>query len=57
MNLSGNSFEGFWLCVGDFNGIQGRFWAFMNHFGMVDLVFKGNLFTWSNERTSSANIK
>jgi hypothetical protein len=35
----------------------GRFWAFINYYGVVDLDFKGNLFNWSNERRGSVNIK
>jgi hypothetical protein len=56
----GDSFEAFWLCIGDFNLILvqyekhgGRpvassshhpFKRFINHFGMIDLGFAGNPF-------------
>jgi hypothetical protein len=62
----GESFEAFWLCIGDFNSILvqsekqgGRpvagsshcpFKSFIDHFGMIDLGFARNPFTWSNNK-------
>jgi hypothetical protein len=62
-----------WLCVGDFNVItssddkfNGRpfhnstanpFSDFINSFGMVDLDFSGNPYTWSNHRQGLGIIK
>jgi hypothetical protein len=62
-----------WLCIGDFNSITssldklgGRpfnalshndFGYFMNAFGMIDLGFLGNPFTWSNHRQGHGLIK
>jgi hypothetical protein len=69
----GESFEASWLCIGDFNSILvqaekqgGRpvsgsshcpFKRFIDHFGMIDLGFAGNPFTWSNNRLGLENIK
>jgi hypothetical protein len=69
----GESFEASWLCIGDFNSILvqsdkqgGRpvagsshcpFKRFIDHFGMIDLGFAGNPFTWSNNRQGLENIK
>ena len=69
----GESFEASWLCIGDFNSIlvqsekQGRrpvagashcpFKRFIDHFGMVDLGFARNPFTWSNNMMGLENIK
>jgi hypothetical protein len=69
----GDSFEASWLSIGDFNSILvqskkqgGRpltssshypFRRFINHFGMIDLGFAGNPFTWSNNRKGLENIK
>jgi hypothetical protein len=69
----GESFEAYWLCIGDFNSILvqavkqgGRpvagssrcpFKRFIDHFGMIDLGFAGNPFTWSNNRMGLENIK
>ena len=69
----GDSFEAFWLCIGDFNSILvqsekqgGRlvasssncpFRRFIDHFGMIDLGFAGNPFTWRNNRKGLENIK
>jgi hypothetical protein len=62
-----------WLCIGDFNMIlnqiekmdglpnacssQDFFRTFLNLFGMVDLGFFGNPFTWSNHREGISLIK
>jgi hypothetical protein len=62
-----------WLCIGDFNiiispddKIGGRpynsfisnpMFDFMSKFGMVDLSFFGNPFTWSNHRQGAGLIK
>lgn len=62
-----------WICIGDFNAIispndkLGRrpfdsfsynlFSDFMDDFGMIDLGFNGNPFTWSNHRQDSSLIK
>jgi hypothetical protein len=62
----GANFSGAWLCLGDFNMILGQseksgglpyacsfryfFRDFLNTFGMVDLGFSGNPYTWSNHR-------
>ena len=69
----GEGFEASWLCIGDFNlvldqseKIGGRpvassfncaFRKFIDHFGMIDVGFAGNLFTWSNNRKCLENIK
>ena len=68
-----DSFEASWLCIGDFNSIlaqsekqggrpvtsssQCHLRSFINHFGMIDLGFAGNPFTWSNNRKGLENIK
>jgi hypothetical protein len=62
-----------WLCIGDFNAIiaqhdklggrpfpsfsRNNFSYFMNKFGMVDLGFSGNPYTWSNHRYGHSLIK
>jgi hypothetical protein len=69
----GGSFEAPWLCIGDFNSILSQsekqggrpvastshcpFKNFIENFGMVDLGFAGNPFTWSNNRKGLENIK
>ena len=69
----GECFEASWLCIGDFNSILvqskkqgGRpiassshcpFKRFIDHFGMTDLGFAGNPFTWSDNRLGLENIK
>jgi hypothetical protein len=69
----GATYPDHWLCVGDFNAITspddklgGRpfnnstanpFSDFINSFGMVDLGFSGNPYTWSNHRQGSSIIK
>jgi hypothetical protein len=61
------------LCIGDFNSIlvqsekqggrpvasssQCLFKYFINHFGMIDLRYVGNPFTWSNNMKGLENIK
>jgi hypothetical protein len=62
-----------WLCIGNFNSItssmdklggqpfnglaQNDFRQFMNSFGMIDLGFSGNPYTWSNHRQGHGLIK
>jgi hypothetical protein len=62
-----------WLCIGDFNDITAQhdklggrpfpslsvnnFSYFMNQFGMIDLGFSGNPYTWSNHRQGHSLIK
>jgi hypothetical protein len=69
----GEGFEASWLCIGDFNSMLdqsekrgGRpvdssshclFKKFINHFGMIDVGFAGNPFTWNNNRKGVGNIK
>jgi hypothetical protein len=73
MNTLGVSYNDSWVCIGDFNSITspddkfgGRafdsfspnlFADFMDGFGMIDLGFSGNPFTWSNHRQGSGLIK
>jgi exonuclease III len=69
----GYSYSDHWICIGDFNAISssddklgGRpfdyisfnpFNDFMDAFGMVDLGFSGNHFTWFNHRQGFDLIK
>jgi hypothetical protein len=69
----GVSFTDPWLCKGDFNSITSQddkyggrpfnsmsanpFIDFVNAFGMVDLGFSGNPYTWSNHRQGEGLIK
>jgi hypothetical protein len=69
----GISYNDPWVCSGDFHPITspddklgGRpfdsfssnlFSDFMDEFGMIDLGFSGNPFTWSNHRQDSSLIK
>jgi hypothetical protein len=69
----GDGFEASWLCISDFNSVinqsektGGRpvsssskcpFRRFIDHFGMIDVGFARNPFTWSNNRTGLENIK
>ena len=69
----GNNYYGPWLCIGDFNMILSQsekyggtlfacsstdpFRHFLDSFGMVDLGFVGNPFTWSNKRQNHHLIK
>jgi hypothetical protein len=62
----GEGFEASWLCIGDFNSvldqtekIGGRpvyssshypFRSFIDHFGIIDVGFVGNPFTWVNNK-------
>lgn len=62
-----------WLCIGDFNEIssiwekQGgaevsssrieKFQAMISDCALMDLEFKGNAFTWSNNQSREANIR
>ena len=71
--LLGKVFEASWLCIGDFNSMLdqsekngGRlvdstshcpFKKFINHFGMIDVGFARNPFTWNNNRKGMENIK
>ena len=66
-------FHGPWLCIGDFNKIcsqsdkfGGRpyacssndaFHGFLDTYGMIDLGFFGNPYTWSNKRRDHHLIK
>jgi hypothetical protein len=69
----GDGFVCPWLCIGDLNSVLdqqekqgGRpvasssscpFKQFIDHFGLIDLSFAGNPFTWCNNRQGNASIK
>ena len=69
----GDGFVSPWLCIGDLNYVLNQseklggrlvassshcpFKQFIDHFGLVDLGFVGNPFTWSNNRQGVASIK
>jgi hypothetical protein len=69
----GKDYYGPWLCIGDFNMILSQsekyggrpftcpsndhFHSFLDSFGMVDLGFFGNPFTWSNKHHDHHLIK
>jgi hypothetical protein len=69
----GEGFVSPWLCIGDLNYVLdqseklgGRpvassshcpFKLFIDHFGLVDLGFVGNPYTWCNNRQGAATIK
>ena len=69
----GSLFEASWLCIGDFNSVLDQFEkmggklvscssncpfrCFINLFGMIDLGFATNPYTWSNNRQSLHIIK
>lgn len=69
----GANFSGAWLCLGDFNMTMDQsekssglpyacssrdfFHDFLNTFGMVDLRFFANPYTWSNHREGHHQIK
>jgi hypothetical protein len=69
----GTNFSGAWLCLSDFNMILGQseksgglpyacssrdfFRDFLFTFGMIDLGFSGNPYTWSNHRDGRHQIK
>jgi hypothetical protein len=69
----GEIFDGPWLCIGDLNNVLdqskklgGRpvasssnylFKNFIDSFGMVDLRFFGNPYTWCNNKNGLATIK
>jgi hypothetical protein len=69
----GLGFKGPWMCIGDFNVVVSQsekfggrpyacssndtFHGFLNSFGMIDLGFTGNPFTWSNKRRGDQLIK
>jgi hypothetical protein len=73
MDNLGLSYNDHWICIGDFNAITlpddklgGRpfdsfssniFSDFMDEFGMIDMGFNGNPFTWSNHMQGSSLIK
>jgi hypothetical protein len=73
MDAFGASYNDPWICIGDFNAIispndklGGRpfdsyssnpFTDFMDGYGMVDLGFCENPYTWSNHRQGSSLIK
>jgi hypothetical protein len=64
MDNLGLSYNDPWKCIGDFNAITSPdsfspnlFSDFMNEFGMIDLGFNGNPFTWSNHRQDSSLIR
>ena len=66
-------YYGPWLCIGDLNMISSQsekyggrpfaclsndpFCSFVDSFGMIDLGFSGNPFTWSNKRQDHHLIK
>ncbi|XP_059432574.1 uncharacterized protein LOC132165893 [Corylus avellana] len=70
---AGKDYIGPWLCIGDFNMILSQsekyggrpyacssndpFHSFLDSFGMIDLGFSGNPFTWSNKRQGHRLIK
>jgi hypothetical protein len=69
----GEGFEASWLCISDFNSVVDQieksggkpvdrsshcpFRNFIDHFGMIDVGFVGNPFTWSNNKQGLENIK
>jgi hypothetical protein len=69
----GSLFEAPWLCIGDFNSVLDQseklggkpvssssncpYRLFINLFGMIDLGFAGNPFTWCNNRHGLHMIK
>ena len=69
----GVGYNGPWMCIGDFNMILSQseklgsrpyacssndaFHGFVNSYGMIDLSFAGNPFTWSNKRRDHHLIK
>ena len=69
----GMGYHGPWLCIGDFNMILSQsnkfdgcpyacssndaFHGFLDTYGMIDLGFSGNPFTWSNKRRDHHLIK
>jgi hypothetical protein len=69
----GKDYYGPWLCISDFNMIlsqsdkyDGRpyacssnddFHSFLDLFGMIDLGFSGNPYTWTNKRRDHHLIK
>jgi hypothetical protein len=69
----GKDHYGPWLCIGDFNMILSQsdkyggrpyassssdaFHGFLDSFGMIDLGFSGNPFTWTNRRQDHHLIK
>jgi hypothetical protein len=73
LNKTGQSFCGPRLCIGDFNVLLSQsdkrggrpfassytniFGSLISDHGLIDLGFSGNPFTWSNKRSSLANIK
>jgi hypothetical protein len=73
MDAFGASYNDLWTCIGNFNVIispndklggqpfasssSNPFTDFMDGYGMIDLGFCGNLYTWSNHRQGSNLIK
>jgi hypothetical protein len=69
----GEDFASLWLCIDDFNFVLDQseklggklvassfhcpFKHFIDHLGLVDLGFVGNLFTWCNNRQGFDTIK
>ena len=69
----GEVFNGAWLCMGDFNQVWSQAdklggrpvadsssrgpWSVIEENGLIDMMFSGNPFTWSNKRAGLANIK
>jgi hypothetical protein len=69
----GKDYYGLWLCIGDFNLILSQsdkyggrpyacsstdvFHGFLDLFGMIDLGFSGNPYTWTNKRRDHHLIK
>ena len=67
------NFDRSWLCIGDFNHVLNQyekkggrpmasssscpFKNFIDRYGMIDLGFAGNSFTWSNNRQGQNSIK
>jgi hypothetical protein len=73
LSFVGDGFVSSWLSIGDLNYVLSQskklggrpvassshcpFKQFIDHFGLVDLGFVGNPFTWSNNRQGAASIK
>jgi hypothetical protein len=72
LSFVGDGFVSSWLSIGDLNYVLNQskklggrpvassshcpFKQFIDHFGLVDLGFVGNPFTWSNNRQGAASI-
>lgn len=73
LELIGNSFDGSWTIVGDFNMVlnqrdklggrlvgnpsNGGLHKLVDDFGLIDMEFKGQVYTQSNQRSELANIQ